>query len=760
MNPEMQEILQDFITESRETLDNVEPMILDLGTMILPEEMENAIGSIFRMFHTLKGGAGFLNLSNTEKVTHTTENLLQLFRKDPSTLRAEHIDLVNESCDLIRKLLEHAEIESNDETCPEQVEALIQKLKENIELAQRSTELSSTSFEKSITSSKENQEELFSVSLTEDVLSEFIKDANEYLEKAEGALLVLNQLGNDIDSLEYLQTIFRCFHTLKSNAAMLNFQSIEAVAHKTESFLEEFKSGNAEVNQEIQNLLFKVIDLLKEAVHQLTETQKIEPDLFHEILKQLDLQWSDSSVEQAHQAVGDILVKMGVARPESVEIALKRQRAPVGELLVEMGEIRQQDLDKALEKQARAKGQSGASVSAKRQDIRIGLDKVDQLVNLMGELVIANAMISSHPVMRSTSYDDLEEAVSQLGKNIRNLQDVAMSMRMVPISSTFRKMLRLVHDVAQKTRKLAQLELVGENTEVDKTLVELIADPLLHIIRNAVDHGLESPEERRAAGKNPEGQILLEARHSGNEVWIIVKDDGKGLNREKILEKALSRGLITPEQQLVDEDIWKLIFEPGFSTAEKVTDVSGRGVGMDVVRKNIEKLRGRVDISTQAGKGSTFLLRIPLTLSIVEGLLVRVGQAHYAVPITSVQEAIQPQPSDINKTLNNTEMLKLRGEQLPVIRLSELHQIETKIKNLYEGNLIVVEENEEQVCLFVDEVVGQQQIVVKGLPRYMGHLSHLAGCTILGNGEIGLILDINGLIKDFSLDKSTKPSKC
>jgi two-component system chemotaxis sensor kinase CheA len=337
-------------------------------------------------------------------------------------------------------------------------------------------------------------------------------------------------------------------------------------------------------------------------------------------------------------------------------------------------------------------------------------------------------------------------AKHQLRRICDDLKDVAMSVRMVPLSATFRKMIRLVHDLATKSGKKIKLNLEGEATEVDKTVIEQIADPLVHIVRNSCDHGVETPEKRVAAGKDETGTVTLEGRHEGGEVWILIKDDGNGLSRERILAKAKERGLIEEDPtDWPDERVFKMIFEPGFSTAEQVTDISGRGVGMDVVRRNIEKLNGRIDISSKEGEGSTFILRIPLTLAIIDGMLVRVGNARYMIPTLSIRESLVPEKKQITITPDGREVLRLREEMLQVYRLYDLFDQKPDSEVLQDGILIVAEDSGRSFALFVDEIIGQQQTVIKGMSDYIGRARGFSGCTILGDGSVSLILDIGSL---------------
>jgi two-component system chemotaxis sensor kinase CheA len=314
---------------------------------------------------------------------------------------------------------------------------------------------------------------------------------------------------------------------------------------------------------------------------------------------------------------------------------------------------------------------------------------------------------------------------------------------MVPLTGTFKKMVRLVHDTSLKAGKRVELRLRGEDTEIDKTVIEQIADPLVHIVRNAIDHGIEKPELRRAVGKPVEGILTIEARHESGEVWIIVSDDGNGLARDTILAKAIGKGLVEGDgASLRDEEIYRLIFAPGFSTATEVTELSGRGVGMDVVKQNIEGINGRVDIRSTPGRGSSFTMRIPLTMAIIEGMLVRVGHGTYSVPLLSIREALKPQAGQITVTPDGVEVIRLREELIPVVRMHRLYRLRDACEELTEGIVVIVENDGKTAALFADEILGQRQTVVKGLSSYVGTPHGVSGCTILGDGNISLILDV------------------
>ncbi len=384
-----------------------------------------------------------------------------------------------------------------------------------------------------------------------------------------------------------------------------------------------------------------------------------------------------------------------------------------------------------------------------RNDIRVDLNKLDLMLDLVGELVIAETMVTRHPVVVQQDNESLERAVHQLRRVATSLQDMAMSVRMIPLASTFRRMIRLVYDLSMKAGKLVDIVLLGEETEVDRTVIERISDPLVHIIRNAIDHGIESPDDRRALGKPETGRVTIEGIHEGGEVWIIITDDGRGLNRDAILRKARERGLIQDSgEELTDNQIYHFIFEPGFSTAAKVTDISGRGFGMDVVKKNIEKLSGRIDIRTREGEGTAVIMRIPLTLAIIDGMLVKAGDTRYIIPLLAIRESLKPDLEQIMHTPDGQAIIKLRDNLIPVVRLDEVFKRIKTNKNLEDGILMVVEgEDGGMVALFADELLGQQETVIKGLSGWLKKSRGVSGCTILGDGEVGLILDIGAIVK-------------
>jgi two-component system chemotaxis sensor kinase CheA len=341
----------------------------------------------------------------------------------------------------------------------------------------------------------------------------------------------------------------------------------------------------------------------------------------------------------------------------------------------------------------------------------------------------------------------LLERMAQLERNTREIQERVMSIRMLPIGTAFSRFPRLVRDLSAKTGKKIQLVLSGEETELDKTVIESISDPLTHLVRNSADHGLEPPDERLDDNKPEVGTIRLNAFHEGGTICITVEDDGRGLNREKILAKAIKQGLITENDKLSDDQIWLLIFKPGFSTADKITDVSGRGVGMDVVKRNIEGLGGTVSIRTKQGQGTIFTLKLPLTLAIIEGMTVRVGQETYIVPLLSILESIQPKPDDVKTVVGKGELIDVRNTYLPVVRLYEVFSLQPEMTDPTKAILLILETEGERVAVMVDEILGQQQVVIKSMEQNFRKVEGIAGATILGDGTVGFILDVRGLLE-------------
>lgn len=395
------------------------------------------------------------------------------------------------------------------------------------------------------------------------------------------------------------------------------------------------------------------------------------------------------------------------------------------------------------------------STTPESTSIRVGIDKVDSLINMVGELVITQAMLNqlSEQDITPATITALQEGLAQLAHNTRDLQENVMRIRMLPINFVFSRFPRLVRDIAQKLNKQVELKLIGEQTELDKTVMEKISDPMVHLVRNSLDHGLETVEKRLQAGKDPVGTVTLNAFHQGGNIVIEIMDDGQGLNTKKIQEKAIANGLISADNHLSNEEINELIFMPGFSTMDEVSDLSGRGVGMDVVKRNIQSLNGSVEVTSAPGVGSTFTIRLPLTLAILDGQLVKVAQHTYIIPLISIVESLQIDIAKVSRVGKSLDVLRLRDEYIPILRLYDIFNHDNAIESLDKTLLVVVETDNQKVGLLVDDLLSQQQVVIKSLEANYQKVDGISGATILGDGRVSLIVDISGLIKLSGLKK-------
>jgi two-component system, chemotaxis family, sensor kinase CheA len=461
----------------------------------------------------------------------------------------------------------------------------------------------------------------------------------------------------------------------------------------------------------------------------------------------------EQEVADEAQKLGEILTSKGEVSAEAISAALVKQVEPrqkplLGEILVKEEGVPAGDVARALRSQKPTRSSTGF-INVKNT-VKVDAERLDRLVDAIGELVIAESMVSQSAREGTVngSAGKLLSQLSQLDKITRELQEMGTGLRMVPVRATFQKMARLVRDLAKKSGKRVNFSMTGEDTELDKSVVDQIGDPLVHMVRNAVDHGIEeSPEARRAAGKGPDGRIQLRAYHKGGNIYIEIVDDGRGLDREKLLAKARERGLISGGEGMSDREVFNLIFEPGFSTAAKVTAVSGRGVGMDVVRRNVEALHGQVEIRSEKGKGSTITMRLPLTLAIIDGMVVGVASDRYIIPTLSIVRSVRPEAGQIETVLGRGEMLKLHGSLLPLFRMHQLFTLQGAESDATRALAVVVEDDGKQTALLVDELLGQQQIVIKSLGGALQGTPGLSGGAIMPDGAVGLILDVSGLVR-------------
>jgi two-component system chemotaxis sensor kinase CheA len=581
-----------------------------------------------------------------------------------------------------------------------------------------------------------------------ELMVDFVMESGEHFAVIEEQLLRLEREPNAEESIH---AVFRAFHTIKGLAGFLELHGVRNVAHEVETLLDKVRNKMQTITPKIVDLILESTDYLKDevaAVHAASNKLPIPVVRSNKpILEKLAIVLAAGELDES-------------AAPALAEEAVRTSDRSLPSTTTETSAIsKPQKESQAKTAVVAAAGSPSLStqdgtegdapfVERRKSDkgsIRVETAKLDQLMDMVGEMVVAQTILSHNPAVKAARDARFEGDLSQLTRITGEVQRCAMIMRMTPISGLFQKTARLVRDLSRRAAKNVVFEMAGEQTELDKTIAEELSDPLLHMVRNALDHGIEGPAERIAAGKSPEAQLRLFAQHQAGQIVVGISDDGRGLDPSKIFKKAVERGLVKADANLAEKEIYQLIFEPGFSTAEKITDISGRGVGMDVVRKHVEKLRGRIEITSAINKGTTFFLHLPLTLAVIEGLVVLVGDSRYIIPIFSIHELMRPTAEILFTVKGRDEMVLIRGELLPMIRLHHRLGITPKTFDPCEGLLIIAESGTKRFALFVDDLMGRQEVVIKGLGDTFKENTNLAGCAVLGDGRVGLILDMAGL---------------
>ncbi len=625
--------------------------------------------------------------------------------------------------------------------------------------------------------------------ITPEMIEIFVSETNDLLDRTENNLLEVEKNPLEISQID---EAFRSIHTVKGNAGFFGFAEIEKLCMEVESKMDTVRKRSRKADHSIVTDLLGDLDGLhnllgevaagkqgkkapteeKHEPTQKTETGE-EPEAPPEPAGEAEGEGTGDTApgppaphaggapwrgktpetrEEVQSYLGDILVEMGAVSADQVEEALERQEKKLGEILLEEGVASREAVEKVLTLQAEARSKveaKGEQYKIKRKDIRVDMDRLDRLFDLMGELITAESMVLSNPELEELEIENFQRASDNMTKITREMQEITMSIRMIPLEGLFNKMRRLVSDLAKKFDKQIQLTISGEETEMDRNVIEQISDPLVHIIRNAIDHGVEPAGVRKERGKDPRGHIRLDARYEGNEIWITVQDDGGGLNRERILDKARRNNLVGPEAaEMDDEEVFKLVFEPGFSTAEQVSEISGRGVGMDVVKRNIEKLRGKIGIESTEGEGTAFILKIPLTMAIIESIYFRVGEMGFCLPLEDIVEFQKVESAQVTRTEGRRCVLKLRDEILPVLELYRFFDVSGAKQDVEKCIFIIAQTGGRKAALMVDEILDNRQVVIKPLPEYIGKMRSVSGCSIMGDGEIGLIIDTSSLLKE------------
>ena len=582
---------------------------------------------------------------------------------------------------------------------------------------------------------------LNSLAADPELLSEFLMEAREHLTNIENQALALEQNPQNTDAIH---GIFRAFHTIKGLAGFLDLGPMQAVAHAVETVLDLARNAQLELTPVVIDGILESKDFLTACTSALDGAAGLTawPAGSELLIERIDALGSPAAPPIDFPENGSLPEK---ASNEAILPLEEMEGAPAAAGL--------EDLARAVANDPEPPAQPARVTEARQQGthrkdiafVKVQTTKLDYLVDMMGEMVITQSLIRHDPDLSLESKPRLARNISQLARITDEVQRTAMSMRMVPLAQLFNKMSRLVRDLAQKSGKNVELLLEGEDTELDRNIVEELGDPLMHMVRNALDHGIEAPAERLEAGKSATARVLLKAGHQSGHIVIEISDDGRGLNRDKILRKAIQRGLAAANATLTDNEVYNFIFHPGFSTAEKITDVSGRGVGMDVVRKHIQKLRGRVEIQSALGRGTAFQLKLPLTLAIIDALVAGVGPERYIIPIYIVREMLRPTPDMISTVQGKAEMALVRGSLLPLVRLHECFSVKPRSTDPCECLLIVAESGAKRFCLMVDELIGKQEVVIKSLGEKFEHVEGVAGGAILGDGRVGLILDLERL---------------
>lgn len=691
----MDSMLEMFIYETTELVTQLENIALDSNEE--SSALESEMNEVFRIVHTIKGAAAMMDFNSISSLAHSLEDAFFYIRENqPENVDYSSLtDVTLRTIDYIKEQIAMIQVDPdsarNNEGNDEEAEDILGEIKVFVSSLKGETQSADTQdtakqeiiLDDGVANADNNKD--FEINLDKEHTGE-----NEYK-----ALLMFED-GCEMENL-------RSFKVLKNLEDMADIVSTNPSNIPGDS----------------------------------ATTEKIKQDGF-EIILRTDLGFEDVR----NHLSSTLFLKELYVEP------VQKEEEP--QAISEDKQEKKED-DKGTKKPTPAKKAvaPAAQLNVKQSIISVNLEKLDKLMDLVGELVISQEMVVQNSELDGLVLNDFQKASRQLRKVTTEIQDAVMSIRMVPISATFHKMQRIVRDMGKKLGKDVKLELVGETTEVDKNVVEHLTDPLMHIIRNSMDHGIESTEDRIALGKPAIGTVTLEARDEGGDVRIIIRDDGRGLDRDKLLQKAISQGLVREnDDTLADKDIYSLIFKPGFSTKQQVTEFSGRGVGMDVVNSNMEKIGGKVLVDSTPGEGTVITLKIPLTLAIIDGMKVQVGDSIFVIPITSIKESFRVDTSSIIlDDCNSSEMIMIRGECLPILRLHDYYNLQSATKNLKKGIVIIVENESNVMCLFADKVIGEQQVVVKPLPKYIKDVKGISGCTVMGDGSVCLISDVTDMFK-------------
>lgn len=742
----MVDILQEFLSESREGLDQLD---LDFITLEQDPHDSTTLANVFRTIHTVKGTSGFLGFATLEKVTHMGENLLDKLRNKDFALDEAKTSLLLEMVDVVREQLDMIAATGSDG-------GDYQSLVDRLELAVNGNDSADTSAQpQAAVGSTDTHGEIVMQDVEEDeddcsevpvvveldeemkeVLKDFLQESFENLDRVDSELIELEE---QPDNRDMLSSIFRSMHTIKGTCGFFGFDKLEKVTHIGENLLVKLRDGEYSMNEQIATGLLAMVDAVRAMLHEIsshghdgTKRYKKLIDLLSELKDTGSLKSADSlhdvrSSSENNDSVSDVnAAQPSVATPESKVAASPATSEP--------------SVEDAKPKEAQA------PATVVEASIRVDVPVLDSLMNLVGELVLARNQIVEYVGTHENT--QVVAAAQRLNLITSELQEGVMQTRMQPIHSIWAKLPRVVRDLSRACGKQIRVEMEGKSTELDKSLIEAMKDPITHLVRNSVDHGVETPEQRVAAGKPAEGVLLLRAFHEGGQVHIEISDDGGGIPADKIKKKAIENGVVTAEQaaKMSDQEICKMIFLPGLSTAEEVTNISGRGVGMDVVKTNIEKISGAIDLDTEVGRGTTFKIRVPLTLAIVPALIVSTGGQRFAIPQVNLIELIridEEEQDNAIEYIHGCPVHRLRGQLLPLVYLQK--ELMLGVREPGALNIVVLQAEKCRFGLVVDQINDTQEIVVKPLAEALKAIPVFAGATIMGDGRVALILDTQGI---------------
>jgi two-component system chemotaxis sensor kinase CheA len=708
MTIDISQFFQVFFDEAEELLAEMERLLLAVDISAPDSEDLNAI---FRTAHSVKGGSSTFGLNDMTDVTHVLEGLLDRIRKGEMALTSEHVDAFLAAKDILKMQLDgHRDKGVVDQDAVADVRMMLQELAAG------------------------------AASMAPAPAPSFVQEV-ERPAPGPGGRRYRIEMPAKVPQ--------RDIHALSAELGLLGRVSLVPLGDERHAFVVTTHESLEDIIA-ICSFVLDPTDLkVFEAPALTSEQQSIEDKARAKVENDQGYGFFDMDDEPASEQKSDEERGYGFFQPiEHIRAAAGITDAPVAKAAPAAARIEPLEISEvAADKKGAKKDDKAAAAGAESSSIRVSIEKVDQLINLIGELVITQAMIEQRSDgLDPMVHERLLNSVSQLTRNTRDLQEAVMSIRMMPMDFVFSRFPRMVRDLAAKLGKKVDFITHGAATELDKGLIERIVDPLTHLVRNSIDHGIEMPEARIAAGKTDAGRLFLSAGHMGGNIVIEVSDDGGGLNRERILAKAAQNGLPVSDN-MTDSEVWQLIFAPGFSTAETVTDVSGRGVGMDVVKRNITAMGGSVDIRSAKGFGTTISISLPLTLAILDGMSIRCGEEVYILPLGFVVESLQPAADEIKEIAGRGRVIKVRGEYLPLIPLYQMFDIVPRFTNPSEGIVVILEAEGRKAGLFVDDLVGQQQVVVKNLESNYRKVTGISGATILGDGGVSLILDVSALMR-------------